>query len=119
VDCEEGRGAPYEGALALVAWADTAGEGWVSGCAVEQGVDLDGLTTHKLFSWLYVTMCRDAAGGVAWHDVREANDKALGDIAESVLRQWGRTPARLDPETWGASPEQQAEMLAAMRMAGG
>lgn len=123
MDREVQHAAPYEEGLALVVWADTVGESWVSGCADEQRVDLSALTTRRLFSWLYVTMCRDAAGGVGWHDVRKAIGDALSSIAGDVLRQRGRTSERYDPETWGTSPEQQADMMALMqaadRMSGG
>jgi hypothetical protein len=52
--------------------------------------------------WLWVTVCRDVAGGVDWAKVREAATRELTDIGFHV--ETAREDNSPDPATWGLSP---------------
>jgi len=97
-------------------------------------VSLPRLTTRELLDWVYVTMCRDAAGGVDWHEVRGKVQDGLTDIYRRVMATPMPTPTAAptarprpaggrvmpNPDTWGLEPEHvagQARLQSSLRTA--
>jgi hypothetical protein len=67
-----------------------------------------------------VTFVRDVDPAVPWEKIRAASNASLTDYGQRLEQRAGPTSVEAeDPETWGTSAEAQADLQAAMDMAGG